>query len=316
MAFGQPDRVPLFPEGIRDEVIAAWRKQGLPAGQEISDIFHFDEFEEISLKLDPIPYFRRWPSNTTELKEYRRRLDPDDPRRLPSDWAECIHKWRQRQHPLFLEVHEGFFLTMGVNGWRRFDETIRLLMDDPGYVHTLLDMHGEFAAQMAERVLQDVEVDAVIFSEPISGTHGPLISPRMYADFVLRSYQPVFDVLKRHKIGTIILRTYANSRPLFPVVCKTPINCLWSVECEPSGMDYLSLRAELDSRLRLIGGIDADALRYGKEAIRQEIVGRALPLLAQGGYIPLADGRVREFIPYENYVYYRQLLEEATTPQI
>jgi hypothetical protein len=34
--------------------------------------------------------------------------------------------------------------------------------------------------------------------------------------------------------------------------------------------------------------------------------------LKQGGYIPLADGRVREDVPFENYVYYRQLLERVT----
>ena len=34
------------------------------------------------------------------------------------------------------------------------------------------------------------------------------------------------------------------------------------------------------------------------------------PLLASGGFIPLADGRVREDVPFDNYVYYRRLLEE------
>jgi hypothetical protein len=28
--------------------------------------------------------------------------------------------------------------------------------------------------------------------------------------------------------------------------------------------------------------------------------------------VPLADGRVREDIPFENYVYYRELLEKVT----
>ena len=30
MRFGRPDRVPYFEEGIRKEVVRAWRKQGLP----------------------------------------------------------------------------------------------------------------------------------------------------------------------------------------------------------------------------------------------------------------------------------------------
>jgi hypothetical protein len=34
------------------------------------------------------------------------------------------------------------------------------------------------------------------------------------------------------------------------------------------------------------------------------------PLLEQGGFIPLANGRVRAVVPYDNYVFYRRLLAE------
>jgi hypothetical protein len=64
--------------------------------------------------------------------------------------------------------------------------------------------------------------------------------------------------------------------------------------------------------LRLIGGIDLDALRFGPEAIRREVEEKVPPLLADGGYIPLADGRVREDVTFENYAFYRRLLEKLT----
>jgi hypothetical protein len=60
----------------------------------------------------------------------------------------------------------------------------------------------------------------------------------------------------------------------------------------------------------LIGGIDTDSLRQSKDAIRRELEEKVPPLLAVGGYIPLADGRVREDVPFENYVFYRRLLGE------
>jgi hypothetical protein len=62
----------------------------------------------------------------------------------------------------------------------------------------------------------------------------------------------------------------------------------------------------------LIGGIDLDALRRDKEAIRREVEEKVPPLVADGGYVPLADGRVRADVPLENYVYYRKLLEQVT----
>jgi uroporphyrinogen decarboxylase len=74
-------------------------------------------------------------------------------------------------------------------------------------------------------------------------------------------------------------------------------------------MDYQDLRREFGRDLRLIGGIDLDALRQGKEAIRREVDEKVPPLLAEGGYIPMLDGRVRVDIPFENYVFYNRLLE-------
>jgi uroporphyrinogen decarboxylase len=71
------------------------------------------------------------------------------------------------------------------------------------------------------------------------------------------------------------------------------------------------LRNEFGKDLRLIGGIDLDALRQGKDKIKQA-VDDIIPLVEDGGFIPLADGRVRSDVPFENYVYYRELLRQVT----
>jgi hypothetical protein len=173
-------------------------------------------------------------------------------------------------------------------------------------------IQGEFAAAMAEKVLREVEVDAAIFSEPISDSHGSLISPRMYEDLVLESYDPILDLLRRYRVETVVFMTYANTRLLLPSVLKRGFNCLWAYEVNIKAMDYRDLRLEYGRDLRLIGGIDLDALRSGREAIKREIMDKVPALLEDGGYVPLADGRVREDVPYENYVYFRQLLEEVT----
>jgi hypothetical protein len=34
------------------------------------------------------------------------------------------------------------------------------------------------------------------------------------------------------------------------------------------------------------------------------------PLLEQGGYVPMVDGRVRKYVPYENYRAYRESIRE------
>jgi uroporphyrinogen decarboxylase len=200
---------------------------------------------------------------------------------------------------------------MGVEGWSRFTEVAGLLGQQPEMVRNALMIQGEFAALLAERVLREIEVDAALFSEPIAEPRGPLISPRMYREIVLPGYDPLLRVLKRHGVENIIFISWANPRLLLPALFERGFNCLWAWETNPQAMDYRDLRREFGRGLRLIGGIDLDVLRQDKDAIRREIEQKVPRLLADGGYIPMLDGRVRVDVPFENYVYYKRILEKV-----
>ncbi len=312
MQYGKPDRVPYFEEGIREEVLNAWMKQGLASKSEFARMFPCDKREEIQLEVDPMPLPKKWPTSKSELKAFKKRLDPEEPGRWGGDWSGQVRSWKKLDSVLMLRVHRGFFLSMGVYNWDRFTEVIMLTVKDPEFVRESMKIQGEFAARVAERVLNEVEIDAAVFTEPIGGNDRPLISPAMYEDFVLSNYTPLLTLLKRHRVETIIFRTFANSRLLMPNILKWGFNCLWACEVNIDDMDYRDMRREYGRDLRLIGGIDLDVVHRDKDAIRREIEEKVPPLLEEGGYIPLADGRVREDVPFVNYVYYRRLLEEVT----
>jgi hypothetical protein len=313
MAHGKPDRVPYFEEGIRKDVLKAWRTQGLAKDADLSKMFTTDFRERIEVDLEPRPYLISRLDKISDLKKFQHRLNPNDKRRLPSRWPRRVQAWQSRDHVLMLYVHRGFFITMGVHNWRSFTDTMMLLMDRPDVVRERMQIQGEFAARLTERVLADVEIDAAVFSEPIGGSDRPLISPAMYEEFVLKNYKPIIEVLQQHHVATICFQTYANARILIPGILKWGFNCLWACEVNADAMDYRNLRKEFGRDLRLIGGIDLDALRQDKAAIQREIEEKVPPLIADGGFIPLADGRVRADVPFENYVYYRRLLEKITS---
>jgi len=312
LTYQSVDRVPYLEEGIREDVLEEWYSQGLTHEANLNELFHYDPRDEIAPDLEPRPYPSRWPRLPEDLGLFKSRLDHHDRRRLPMNWKRKVKAWQRRAFPLILHVHQGFFLTLGVGDWKRFYEVIYLTKDQPALVQGMLEAQGVFAAQLAERIMGEVSVDAVLFSEPIGGNNGPIISPRMYRDFVLRSYQPVMEVIQNFQVPLVIMRTYANPRPLLDDVFRLGVNCLWACETPEDGMDFRELRKIYGRELRLIGGIDADALRIGKEAIQAEMV-KVPDLLAQGGFIPLLDGRVRVDVPFENYVYYRKLFEEVTS---
>jgi hypothetical protein len=305
--YGSPDRIPYFEEGIREDVIAAWKKQGMPCDQlPWGDI---DEREEIKLDVDPHPGIENWPGKIEALAQLRRHLDPNDPARLPENWD--TERLRSREGVLMVRVHEGLFLSMGVGNAETFTRLMYQLADRPDFVREYMRIQGAFAAELTEKLLEEVEFDAMVFSEPIGDNNGALISPRMYEELVLPSYEPLLNLAHRFQIKTIICRTYANMKALIPSLLKWGIDVLWACEVEQGVMNYPALRKEYGRDLKLIGGIDLDALLEGKEAIKKAVE-LIEPLVAEGGFIPLADGRVRAGVRYENYLYYRKLLREIT----
>lgn len=309
--YGTPDRLPYFEEGIRVDTLNVWREQGYQIGGKNQELFKADTKEEIQIDLVPIPGFRGWPKTFKEIESLEKHLNGIDLQKILPDWPLQVPHLRKRDHVLMVRAHEGFFLTMGVGDSRSLTRLVRQMKKEPGFVRAFMRMMGLYAAKLTEQILREVEVDALVFSEPIGSNTGALISPQFYESFVLPSYEPLLAVARRYGVRTIICRTYANIKALIPSLLKWGIDCLWACEVEPTVMNYPSLRQTFGRELKLIGGIDLDALRRGPEAI-QEAVEMVIPLTREGGYIPLADGRVRADVPYENYLYYRQLLKTIT----
>lgn len=302
--FCQPDRIPFLEEGIRDEVFNKWNI----SPQKLRKQFNIDIYKFLMPLIDPVPEPRQWPESISEIESFRKSLNPDHPSRFGYDWRNDVKDCEKNDIIRILRVHRGFFLSMGVGDWKRFEDVINLLLEDTKFVQRYMQMYGEFAAQVIQRALHKVDVDAVYFSEPIGGKYAPLISPQMYHEVILKSYIPSLKVLKDNKIDIIIFLSYSNIRNLIPMLLGAGFNCLWACETDSPEMDYRSIRKEYGHDLSLIGGIDLDILTRQEDVIKHELNKRVLPLLADGGYIPLTDGRVRENIFLEKYMNYRRTL--------
>ena len=117
MAYGAPDRVPYFEEGIRKDVLKAWWTQGLARDIDLAALFPSDQRERMQVDLEPRPKFVSKFDKITDLRKFGRRLNPADNKRLPKRWPRRVRQWQSREHVLMLYVHRGFFLTMGVGDW-------------------------------------------------------------------------------------------------------------------------------------------------------------------------------------------------------
>lgn len=307
------DRPPYFEEGIRPEVFDYWIEQGDDPTAALAELAPADLRPEIQPDLWPRPKLEDWPTGREDLGRLIDRLDPTDPDRLGEDWSALVRVCEDDAAAPMIRVTRGCFQALGIYDWDRFYRVMVMFLDRPEMIERLMAVHGEFIAALADRALDQVRVTAAVFNEPIGGTGGPLISPAMYKDLILPAYEPVKKVLTKHGVKELIFRTYANARALIPDLLDWGFTCLWACEVDLKSMNYADLRREFGADLNLIGGIDIDLLFRGREAVEREVTTVVPPLLDQGGYIPLADGRLRTGVPLADYVYYRRLLHRVMT---
>ncbi len=321
MAGGDPDRVPLFDEGLREGVIEDWLGNGDIDHPDLSRLFTYDRREEISIEQEHGLQFADIAGKPNALTRLRDGLETPITPRVPVDLESRAAAWAERDFPLFLRVHDGLFLMMGIGDGDSFIRNIYTLADHTDFVRRALMLITEYTIEWAEQVTRHVDIDAAVFSEPIATHHGPLVSPQTYREVVLPTYKPLMQALRRSGVSTLIWRTYANSCALLDAVVEADFDCLWAVESGADAMDYRAIRQKYGKRLRLVGGVDLDVLREdrrlssskarSKAAILRQLDGIVRPLLMDGAYIPLADGRVRVGMPFENYAFYRRGLEQV-----
>ena len=304
------DRVPWLEEGLRDDVRERWQREGMPADGP-SSVFVYDRRERIDVDLQLRPPGAKGLVSREELISWRQNLQRPLAERLGPGWTAKVHAWRGRDHLLELPIHAGVFLTMGVGDGAALEAFMYQLADEPDVAREAMALQGELARRLAERIVAEVEIDLLSFSEPIGDNHGPLIGPALYRTLALETYQPILELARGAKVPARVFMTYANARCLLPEVLAAGFNTLWAMETETTAMDYRRLRAEFPG-LSFIGGIDLDVLLAGDAAIERELQDKVPALLAMGGCIPLADGRVRASVSWPAYVHYRRLLEQMT----
>ena len=82
---------------------------------------------------------------------------------------------------------------------------------------------------------------------------------------------------------------------------------------------YLKLMAkwcrQFGKEVLLLGNIDKRVLRDGcsKADIEREVMSKVPQLVEQGGYSPFVDHSVPPDVPFENFKYYVDLVQEACT---
>lgn len=250
---------------------------------------------------ESIPKFIEFPvKDRDSWEEYKVRFDLNGIT-YPKDWEAIKERYEERTYPLGIDAG-GYF------GWARdfmgLENLCTTFYKDPDLIRDIFRFRTEMVLRAIEKAVKEIKpkIDFAHWWEDMCYNSGPLISPRLFKEFMVPEYKRVTSFLKDHGIWINIVDCDGNINSLVPLWLESGINCMFPLEVR-AGMDPIKLRETYGKKILLMGGVDKTALIKGKKAIKEEL-GRLEPLIDEGGYIPHIDHRVPSDVSYENYLYY------------
>ncbi len=259
---------------------------------------------------DSIPHFIDFLLKGREEweREFKPRLDPDDPRRRPAEaeWERMKGEWRERDYPLGIGIGS---LYGWMRDWMGFERAAMMVYDDPGLVEEIMEQITQVVLRAIEWVAPQVEIDFGAGWEDMCFNAGPMISPATFEKLMAPRYRRITEVLRKHGCDVIFTDCDGNINQLVPLWLEAGVNCMFPVEVA-AGTDPVALRDRYGKDILLLGGVNKRALIEGKEAIRKEI-DRIEPYVKEGGWIPHVDHRVPPDVTFENYRYYLAAKRDA-----
>ena len=246
--------------------------------------------------------------NRRDWEEFKERyLDPDDPDRLNGPWREYGKEWMEKGFPIQL----GDFPNAGVFGpfrWLMGDEEGLIAFHTlPDLVHEIMDHITHIYLTVFEKVVKEVQVDVIHLWEDMCYRGGPLISPKMWEEFLGPNYRQIKAFALQHQIPVLSVDTDGDPERITPNMIRAGVNWLYPMEVA-AGVDVNIWREKFPT-LAFMGGIDKRTLAQGPAAIDREL-DRIRPAVEKGRFIPDLDHLIPDDVSWENYVYYATQLKK------
>lgn len=236
------------------------------------------------------------------------RLNPDTPARwekfnLKSDYIGS--QVRKGEKLYSAEAIGGYMFLRAMMGP---ENTLLAFYDYPEMIHDMMETWHKLVKTCLQKVQKKVAFFRFLIGEDISYKNGLLISPDMIKEFLFPYYKDLIDSLRKgqEQFMHAELDTDGNVSRVIPLYMEAGFNSFRPFEVA-AGNDVVEY-AKQYPEIIISGGIDKRILADSKDAIKKEIERIISFMTARGGYIPTCDHTVPSNVPYENYLYYRSLV--------
>ena len=132
---------------------------------------------------------RKWHKFPVETREdfaaMKRRYDPAAAGRYPTDFAERVGVMKERDYVASLGFHGPFWQ---LREWCGFEPLCLLFLEDPDFVHEMIEFWTEFVSRTMARALETGVIDSVFISEDMAFKGKPMIGPDATREFLLPAW--------------------------------------------------------------------------------------------------------------------------------
>jgi uroporphyrinogen decarboxylase len=326
------------------ESLVRWQNEGMPAGVHFQEYFGFERMEMIPINLGVVPSFEvetleedathkvirdgdgakkrvlkehrgtsmdqwiEYPVKDRKTWEaYKKRLDPHSPIRYPLWWEEKKEEYKHRGHPLGISVGSFFGWT---RNWIGIENLSYLTMDNPALIEEIGEYLEYFIIETIKPALSEIQFDFAHFWEDMAWNRGSLVSLEFVRKYMVPHYKKVTDLLHSHGIDIITLDSDGDVNALIPIWLDCGINGILPNEVA-AHMDVVQMRKRFGKDLVISGGIDKRALAGTRKQVEEEVMNKVPYVLSTGGFFPGVDHAVPPDVPFENYLYYLELLRKV-----
>ena len=263
-------------------------------------------YKEFTDGSSSVPLYLESPvKNMDDFRELEWRLRPGFPGRSENPFFDAIHGFAKlNRHPLG-SMFAGLF---GFHRHLMGDEELMLAyFDQPELIHAMSRAWLKIVKRVVRRQKRRYGMDFVSFWEDMCFVNGPLISPRIFREFMTPYYKEAIDAAKNEGVQFFCVDTDGDCTIVLPLFEEVGVNMMFPFEVQ-AGMDVRKVRKE-HPKLAVFGGLDKLVLERSREEIEAEVMGKVPEMLKSGGYIPALDHTVHPDVPLENFRFFLRLLK-------
>ncbi|QHI70788.1 uroporphyrinogen decarboxylase family protein [Tichowtungia aerotolerans] len=241
-----------------------------------------------------------------DWERFKSYLDPDDPRRWLAGHEQRIKDVNSRDGALAFYAGS---LYGELRNWMGVVEISMLMYDDPELFQQIINDLADYFIAVNRPLLERVEFDLAYLFEDCCFNTGPLVGPDAVREFMLEPYRRMVNAYHDLGIKHILVDSDGKVDDLVPVWLDAGIDIIFPIEVGTWNGDACAFRSKYGQRIKMMGGVNKHVIPKDADAIRAELE-RFVPLVEEGGFIPIPDHRIPPDTSLEQFRIYVEIFRQ------